>query len=86
MDTTNELYIPEDVLHSNILYESERYLLHSLSVKDVDSVKLLWEIVSFYSRVTEQEEVSRNLSATLNNRDDILCMKKFLESNGDNDE
>lgn len=86
MDIMNEQYVPEDVLHSNILYESERYLLHSLSVKDVDSVKLLWEIVSFYHRVTEQEEASRNLSVTLNSKDDILFMKKFLEGNGDNDE
>lgn len=86
MDTTNEQYVPEDVLHSNILYESERYLLHSLFVKDMDSVKLLWEIVSFYSKVTEREEASRSLSATLNSKDDILFMKKFLEGNGDNDE
>ena len=86
MDTTNEQYVPEDVLHSNILYESERYLLHSLFVKDMDSVKLLWEIVSFYSKVTEREEASRNLSVTLNSKDDILFMKKFLEGNGGNDE
>lgn len=86
MDTTNEQYVPEDVLHSNILYESERYLLHSLFVKDMDSVKLLWESVSFYSKVTEREEASRSLSATLNSKDDILFMKKFLEGNGDNDE
>lgn len=85
MDTTNEQYIPEGVLHSSILYESERYLLHSLSVKDVDSVKILWKIVSFYSRVTKREEASRNLSATLNSKDDIFFMKKFLEGNGVND-
>lgn len=86
MDTTNEQYVPEDVLHNNILYESERYLLHSLFVKDMDSVKILWEIVSFYSKVTKQEEASRNLSVKLNSEDGILFMKKFLEGNGDNDE
>lgn len=86
MDTTNEQYISEDVLHSSILYESEKYLLHSLFVKDVDSVKILWEIVSFYSIVTKREEASRNFSATLNSKDDILFMKKFLEDNGGNDE
>lgn len=86
MDTTNEQYVPENVLHNNILYESERYLLHSLFVKDMDSVKLLWEIVSFYSRVTEQKEKSRNLSITLNSRDDILCMKEFIEGNGGSNE
>lgn len=86
MDTTNEQYVPEDVLHSNILYESERYLLHSLFVKDMDSVKILWEIVSFYSKVTEREEASRNLSVKLNSEDGILFTKKFLEGNGDNDE
>lgn len=87
MDIMNDpSRLPQDTLQCELLRKSEERLLDSLYEKDIDSVRLFWEIVSFYRQAIKQDEMSRSLSATLNSKDDILFMKKFLEGNGGNDE
>lgn len=87
MATMNEpVEIPYNVRQNALLSESEECLLSSLCKRDMDSVKLLWEIVSFYRQAIEQDVIARSLSAGLNNEYDTTLMKKFLEDNGGNDE
>lgn len=87
MDIMNDpSRLPQDTLQCELLRKSEERLLDSLYEKDIDSVRLFWEIVSFYRQTIKQDEMSRSLSATLNNENDIILMKEFIEGSGDNDE
>lgn len=87
MDIMNDpSRLPQDMLQRELLRKSEERLLDSLYGKDIDSVRLFWEIVSFYHQTIKQDEVSRSLSVALNNEDDIILMKKFLDGSGDGDE
>jgi len=87
MDIMNDpSRLPQDTLQCELLRKSEERLLDSLYEKDIDSVRLFWEIVSFYRQVVEQDAMSRSLSATFSNEDEVLLMKKFIEGSGDNDE
>lgn len=87
MDTMNDhSCLPQDMLQRELLRKSEERLLDSLCKKDIDSVRLFWDIVSFYYQAIEQDAVSRSLSARLNNEYDATLMKEFLEGSGDNDE
>lgn len=55
MDTTNEPYIEEDVLHSHILYTSERLLFEALCRKDIKGAQFIWTIVKAYRKIVNDE-------------------------------
>lgn len=55
----NEEYIPEDVLHNNILYESEKILYFALKRRYIKDLQFIWPIVKAYRKVVNDEQCKR---------------------------